>query len=78
MPDQLETILMEINDRLTDGTANRRSPLHTPVVGTSDGDLRVMVLRHFDHDTMTLRFHTDAQPQSRGDRGWTGSRSPVL
>lgn len=61
MPDLLEPVLKEIHDHLKDGAANRRSPLHTPVVGTADGDLRVMVLRHFDQDAMTLRFHTDAR-----------------
>lgn len=61
MPDQFEPILKGIYDHLTDGATNRRSPLHTPVVGTGDGDMRVMVLRHFDQDTMTLRFHTDAR-----------------
>ncbi len=35
--------------------------MHTPVVGTADGDLRVMVLRAFDLASRTLRFHTDAR-----------------
>jgi len=63
MPDQLELILKEIRDHLHDGAVNRRSALHTAVVGTSDGDLRVMVLRHFDRDTLSLRLHTDARSQ---------------
>ncbi|MXO83216.1 flavin-binding protein [Altererythrobacter aestiaquae] len=35
--------------------------MHTPVVGTADGDLRVMVLREFDPAANTLRFHTDSR-----------------
>ena len=73
MTDQLEPILKEIRDHLKSGAADRRSPLHTPVVGTPDGDLRVMVLRHFDPDALTLRFHTDARSPKVGaiehDRG---------
>lgn len=61
MPDQLELILKEIRDHLHDGAVNRRSAMHTAVVGTSDGDLRVMVLRHFDRDSLSLRLHTDAR-----------------
>ncbi|MGB5778916.1 MAG: pyridoxamine 5'-phosphate oxidase family protein [Allopontixanthobacter sediminis] len=61
MPDQLEPILKEIRDHLHDGAVNRRSPMHTPAVGTSDGDLRVMVLRGFNRDAMSMRFHTDAR-----------------
>jgi pyridoxamine 5'-phosphate oxidase len=46
------------------GGADRRSPMHTPVVASiADGvpDARVMVLRHADRATATLRFHTDAR-----------------
>ncbi|WP_439533493.1 pyridoxamine 5'-phosphate oxidase family protein [Polymorphobacter sp.] len=54
---------------LTRGAADRRSPVHTPVIasiGTSTGsdatpDARVMVLRHVDPAAATLRFHTDAR-----------------
>ena len=35
--------------------------MHTPVVATADADARVMVLRAFDADRWTLRFHTDAR-----------------
>lgn len=44
---------------LSEGAANRSVAAHTPIVGTDDGDLRVMVLRAFDREAMTLRFHTD-------------------
>nr|WP_281376469.1 pyridoxamine 5'-phosphate oxidase family protein [Sphingomicrobium lutaoense] len=40
-------------------THDRSSGLHTPVLGTADGDLRIMVLRHVDPDRRCLRFHTD-------------------
>ena len=46
------------------GSADRRSPLHTPVVASAgDGgpDARVMVLRAADRASATLRFHTDAR-----------------
>jgi hypothetical protein len=46
------------------GSADRRSPLHTPVVASSGGsepDARVMVLRAADRASATLRFHTDAR-----------------
>lgn len=57
----LDAILVEINDRLHQGATSRHSPMHTPVVGTADGDLRVMVLREYDPVTRVLRFHTDAR-----------------
>jgi hypothetical protein len=47
------------------GAADRRSPMHTPVVAsiTADGapDARVMVLRAADRAAARLRFHTDAR-----------------
>jgi hypothetical protein len=50
---------------LTRGAADRRSPLHTPVVASVDvqrrPDARVMVLRAADRQAATLRFHTDAR-----------------
>lgn len=48
--------------RLLSGVAgDRNSPMHTPVVATADADARVMVLREFDPENWTLRFHTDAR-----------------
>ena len=49
---------------LVRAAADRRSPMHTPVVATiADGvpDARVMVLRAADRATASLRFHTDAR-----------------
>ncbi len=47
------------------GAADRRSPMHTPVVASVDTQgrpqARVMVLRAADRGTATLRFHTDAR-----------------
>lgn len=40
--------------------------MHTPVVATADADARVMVLRDFDADSWTLRFHTDARAPKAG------------
>lgn len=48
---------------LARGVADRRSPFHTPVLGTVGHDgqprLRTLVLRGFDAPTRTLRLHTD-------------------
>jgi pyridoxamine 5'-phosphate oxidase len=63
VPDDLNAILDDIWTRWGRGTADRRSPFHTPVVGsTGQGgtpEQRVMVLRKTDRTTGTLRFHTD-------------------
>ncbi|WP_245228487.1 pyridoxamine 5'-phosphate oxidase family protein [Pontixanthobacter sp. CEM42] len=57
----LETIADNIANHLQTGANKRKSAMHTPVVGTADGDLRVMVLREFDPVANTLRFHTDGR-----------------
>ena len=59
--DDLIAIEAELWARLARGKADRKSPWHTPVVGTADGDLRIMVLRHVDRAAATLRFHTDVR-----------------
>lgn len=50
---------------LVRGGADRKSPLHTPVVASIDAEglpqARVMVLRKADPAARTLRFHTDAR-----------------
>ncbi len=49
---------------LVRGAADRRGPMHTPVVATASAgvpDSRVMVLRAAERATATLRFHTDAR-----------------
>lgn len=61
VPDNLDDIAADIWSRLAGAAAGARSAWHTPVVGTADGDLRVMVLRHTDPATASLRFHTDAR-----------------
>lgn len=61
-----DTVVQDIQDRLGFAARSRKSPMHTPVIGTSDGDLRVMVLREFNADTYQLRFHTDARSPKIG------------
>jgi hypothetical protein len=49
---------------LARGSADRRSPVHTPVVASVQGgvpEARVMVLRAADRAAATLRFHTDVR-----------------
>jgi pyridoxamine 5'-phosphate oxidase len=61
--DDLELTLAHAWGLWVRGGADRRSPLHTPVVATVDADClpqaRVMVLRKADAAARTLRFHTD-------------------
>jgi pyridoxine/pyridoxamine 5'-phosphate oxidase len=65
MADELDAVLDDIWRLLGRGSADRRSPVHTPVVASvgADGapDARVMVLRAADRVAATLRFHTDAR-----------------
>lgn len=65
MDAQQTEILGQIWQLLVRGGADRRSPLHTPVVASvdSDGhpDARVMVLRKAEPQLARLRFHTDAR-----------------
>lgn len=59
--DDLDAIAADLWARLIAATSGRHSPWHTPVIGTADGDLRIMVLRHADAPSARLRFHTDAR-----------------
>lgn len=59
MFDSFYEIRGDIVARLTRAVKDRNSPLHTPVVTTADANARVMVLRAFDAEDWTLRFHTD-------------------
>jgi len=65
MENQLADVLESAWTLLARGAADRRSPVHTPVVGSvgADGapDARVMVLRKADRATGLLRFHTDVR-----------------
>ncbi len=61
MFETLDQIAEDIRKSLTEAASNRRSPMHTPVVGTADADVRVMVLRAFDAKSWTCRLHTDAR-----------------
>ncbi len=65
----LDDALTDIAARLQQAARNRRSAMHMPVVGTSDGDLRMMVLRACDPDFSALRFHTDARSPKVGKIG---------
>lgn len=56
----LDDVLADISERLQRAARDRRSAMHMPVVGTRDGDLRMMVLRSCDPD-FALRLHTDAR-----------------
>lgn len=56
--DQIED---DVRKSLAEAASNRRSPMHTPVVGTADGEVRMMVLRAYDHASRTLRLHTDVR-----------------
>lgn len=57
----LDQVLADAAARLQAAARDRRSAMHVPVIGTSDGDLRMMVLRACDADLAALRFHTDAR-----------------
>ena len=61
MYDSFEAIRADIAKRLGEAVSDRKSPMHTPVVATADADARVMVLRGWDAESGTLRFHTDAR-----------------
>jgi pyridoxamine 5'-phosphate oxidase len=63
--DNLPAILAHAWQLLVRGGADRKSPVHTPVVCSVDEQglphARVMVLRKADPAAATLRFHTDAR-----------------
>lgn len=61
MFDQLEAVQRDLRDRLIRAARDRKSPMHTPALASSDADARIMVLRAFDTDAWTLRFHTDTR-----------------
>lgn len=57
----LDQVRDDIVRLLTHAADDRHSPMHTPVIATQDADARIMVLRAFDPQDWTLRFHTDAR-----------------
>lgn len=63
--DTLHDVLDTVWRLLGRGAADRRSPMHTPVVASigpgGAPDARVMVLRAADRAAGLLRFHTDAR-----------------
>jgi len=63
--DLLPDILAHAWSLLVRGGADRKSPIHTPVIASVGADglphARVMVLRKADPATSTLRLHTDAR-----------------
>ncbi len=61
MYETLEAVRADAFERLALAARQRKSPMHVPVVGTADGDLRMMVLRECSADEGLLRFHTDAR-----------------
>ncbi|WP_374531592.1 flavin-binding protein [Novosphingobium sp.] len=62
----LDMVLADAAAHLQRAARDRRSPMHVPVVGTADGDLRMMVLRDCAPDLGLLRFHTDARSAKAG------------
>lgn len=65
----LDGVLADISARLARGARDRRSPMHMPVIGTADGDMRMMVLRSCDAGLDLLRLHTDARSPKAGAIG---------
>ena len=57
----LHDVLLDVGERLGQAARSRKAAMHTPVIGTADGDLRIMVLRECDAELTRLRFHTDAR-----------------
>ena len=61
MFDNFDEVRRDLITRLTQAGNDRKVPMHSAVVVTSDVDARVMVMREFDSAAWTLRFHTDAR-----------------
>ncbi|MEY4239878.1 MAG: hypothetical protein RL339_2479 [Pseudomonadota bacterium] len=75
MFETLDAVLADAAAHLTRAARDRKSPMHVPVVGTGDGDLRMMVLRACDPDIGLLRFHTDARSTKTATIGRDGMAS---
>lgn len=61
MFETLEDVQRDLVGRLARAAKDRKSPMHVPAVVTSDVDARGMVLREFNYEAWTLRFHTDTR-----------------
>lgn len=61
MFETLKDVEADLKQRLIQAAKDRRSPMHVPAVVTSDVDARGMVMREFDAQAWTLRFHTDTR-----------------
>ncbi|MEL7199249.1 MAG: pyridoxamine 5'-phosphate oxidase family protein [Pseudomonadota bacterium] len=61
MFETLDEVRTDCVNRMVRAAKDRKSPMHTPAVVTSDVDVRAMVLREFDSAAWTLRFHTDTR-----------------
>ena len=59
MIDSFEAVLADVSDRLGAAAKSRKLPMQSPVVATADADARIMILRAFDANAWSLRFHTD-------------------
>ncbi|MEP3050025.1 MAG: pyridoxamine 5'-phosphate oxidase family protein [Erythrobacter sp.] len=59
MFETLDDVLADMAQRLEGAATNRKCPMHMPVVVTSNVDARTMVLRAFDGQDWSVRFHTD-------------------
>lgn len=77
MEHTLDAVRKDLISHLERAASDRRSPMHTPVVATPDGGVRIMVLRHFDPASWTLRFHTDARAPKAVTIG-QGAKTGVL
>ena len=60
-PQTLDEVLAHAEAQLAAAGNDWRHPMHQVVVATADADQRIMVLRDYDAETRTLRFHTDAR-----------------
>lgn len=71
MTPDLDALLSSIGALLGRAVKDRRSALHTPVIATRGLDglpkARVVVLRAYDPDAGTLRFHTDHRGNKIGE-----------
>lgn len=61
MIETLDDVRRDLAVQFNRAANDRKSPMHVPVVVTSDVDARGMVLRGFDEGKWTLRFHTDVR-----------------